>query len=304
MKQHKLSGTGVALITPFRNGIVDYPALQQVIEHVIQGGVDFVVSLGTTGEAVTMSTKECRKVIDFTIEKVEGRVPIVAGLFGGNYTEKLVRSIKEYQFDGVDAIMSSSPAYNKPPQEGIYQHYMAIAEVSPVPIIIYNVPGRTGSNVLPETVLRLAHASEQFIAVKEASGDLIQAMKILKNRPDHLLVLSGDDPLSLSLTACGGDGVISVIANAYPAEFSDMIRAARTGDFKAAQAINLALLDVHPWLYVEGNPVGIKAAMEILGFCRREVRIPLTPLSKEPYQRLVQEMEKASKLLLNNPVGP
>ena len=171
------------------------------------------------------------------------------------------------------------------------------------PVIIYNVPGRTGSNVLPQTVLRLAEASEQFIAVKEASGDLVQAMKILKNRPEHLLVLSGDDPLCLSMTACGGDGVISVIANAYPAEFSEMIRAVRSGDLKTAQAINLALLDIHPWLYVEGNPVGIKAAMEILGFCNREVRIPLTPLSPEPYQKLKTEMEKAARYLEAHKVG-
>lgn len=303
MKQQKLSGVGVALVTPFRNKDVDYPALERIIEHVIQGGVDFIVSLGTTGEAVTLSSDECRRVLDFTIEKVDGRLPIVAGLFGSNYTEKLVRSIKEYRFDGIDAIMSSSPAYSKPPQEGIYQHYMAIADVSPVPVIIYNVPGRTGSNVLPQTVLRLAEASEQFIAVKEASGDLVQAMKILKYRPEHLLVLSGDDPLCLSMTACGGDGVISVIANAYPAEFSEMIRAARAGDLKTAQTINLALLDVHPWLYVEGNPVGIKAAMEILGFCNREVRIPLTPLTPEPYQQLKTEMERAARYLEAHKVG-
>lgn len=303
MKQQKLSGVGVALVTPFRNKDVDYPALERIIEHVIQGGVDFIVSLGTTGEAVTLSSHECRRVLDFTIEKVDGRLPIVAGLFGSNYTEKLVRSIKEYRFDGIDAIMSSSPAYSKPPQEGIYQHYMAIADVSPVPVIIYNVPGRTGSNVLPQTVLRLAEASEQFIAVKEASGDLVQAMKILKYRPEHLLVLSGDDPLCLSMTACGGDGVISVIANAYPAEFSEMIRAARAGDLKTAQTINLALLDVHPWLYVEGNPVGIKAAMEILGFCNREVRIPLTPLTPEPYQQLKTEMERAARYLEAHKVG-
>jgi 4-hydroxy-tetrahydrodipicolinate synthase len=303
MKQQKFSGVGVALVTPFRNKDVDYPALERIIEHVIQGGVDFIVSLGTTGEAVTLSSDECRRVLDFTIEKVDGRLPLVAGLFGSNYTEKLVRSIKEYRFDGIDAIMSSSPAYSKPPQEGIYQHYMAVADASPVPVIIYNVPGRTGSNVLPQTVLRLAEASEQFIAVKEASGDLVQAMKILKNRPEHLLVLSGDDPLCLSMTACGGDGVISVIANAYPAEFSEMIRAVRSGDLKTAQAINLALLDIHPWLYVEGNPVGIKAAMEILGFCNREVRIPLTPLSPEPYQKLKTEMEKAARYLEAHKVG-
>lgn len=302
MKQQKFSGTGVALVTPFRNKTIDYPALQGIIEFVIKGGVDYLVSLGTTGEAVTLSSKECRQVLDFTIEKVDGRIPIAAGLFGSNYTESLVAKIKGYNFDGIDAVMSSSPAYNKPPQEGIYQHYMAVAEVAPVPIIIYNVPGRTGSNVLPETVLRLAEASDKFAAVKEASGNLTQAMQIIKNKPDNFLVLSGDDPLALPLIASGGDGLISVIANAYPAAFSDMIRATRSGEWPTAQALNLALLDVHPWLYVEGNPVGIKAAMEILGLCRREVRLPLSPLSDKAFQSLKLEMEKAEKLLQLNSV--
>ena len=297
MKQQKFSGTGVALVTPFHNKEVNYSELHNIIEYVINGGVDYIVSLGTTGEAVTLSSKECRQVLDFTIEKVNGRVPIVAGLFGNNYTEKLVKAIQSYNFDGIDAIMSSSPAYNKPPQEGIYQHYMAVAEVSPLPIIIYNVPGRTGSNILPETILRLAEASEQFIAVKEASGNLVQGMQIIKNKPENFLVLSGDDPLALSLIANGGDGVISVIANAYPTEFSDMIRAARSGDYQTAQNINLALLDIHPWLYVEGNPVGIKGAMEIQGLCSREVRLPLAPLSDPVFEKLKLEMKAASKLL-------
>jgi 4-hydroxy-tetrahydrodipicolinate synthase len=297
MKQHKFSGTGVAIITPFKGHQVDYPALGRVIDHVINGGVDYIVSLGTTGEAVTLSRTECRAVFDYTIKKVKGRVPLVAGLFGSNYTEKLVRGIQEYDFTGFDAIMSSSPAYNKPPQEGIYQHYMAIERVSPLPIIIYNVPSRTGSNVLPETVLRLAHASEKFIAIKEASGNLTQGMKILKDRPDHLLVLSGDDPTALGLLANGGDGVISVIANLYPAHFSTMIRAALNGDFQTAARLNLDLLDIHPFLYVEGNPTGVKAAMEINGICASGVRIPLTPLSKVYHDKLAIAMSKISELV-------
>ena len=163
MKQHKFRGTGVAIVTPFQNYQIDYPALGRVIEHVIAGGVDYIFSLVTTGEAVTLSKEECRAVFDYTIEKVAGRKPLVAGLFGHNYTEKLVRTLKAYDFTGFDAIMSSSPAYNKPPQEGIYQHYMALADASPLPIIVYNVPGRTGSNIAPETMLRLAHASDKFI---------------------------------------------------------------------------------------------------------------------------------------------
>lgn len=298
MKQHKFSGTGVALVTPFHQDYsIDYPTLGHLIDHVIEGGVDYIVSLGTTGEAVTLSPQECREVFDYTIERVNGRCPLVAGLFGSNYTYKLVEAVKSYNFEGFDAIMSSSPAYNKPPQEGIFRHYMALAEASPLPIIIYNVPGRTGSNVEPDTILRLAHASEKFVAVKEASGDLTQGMKIIKDRPDHLAVLSGDDPTALSLMANGGDGVISVIANLYPEHFSSMTQAALSGDFKTAAKLNLDLLDLHPYLYVEGNPVGVKAAMEIKGLCSGQVRTPLVPLSEQYRKQLRVEMAKVPTLL-------
>ncbi|MCB0566231.1 MAG: 4-hydroxy-tetrahydrodipicolinate synthase [Phaeodactylibacter sp.] len=298
MRQPPFSGAGVALVTPFKeNKAIDYSALEKLIEFVIEGGIDFIVSLGTTGEAITLSSQECRQVLDFTIKVVNGRLPIVAGLFGSNYTEKLVNSLKSYDFDGIDAVMSSSPAYSKPSQEGIYQHYMAAAEASPVPIIIYNVPGRTSSNVSAATTLRLAHASDKFIAVKEASGDLVQAMKILKDKPGHLQVWSGDDPLTLPLISCGATGVISVIANAYPRLFSDMVRVARAGDFGKARQLNDELLDIHPWLYVDGNPPGIKAAMEILGLCRQDLRIPLTPVTEATYQRLKKEIEKVGSLV-------
>lgn len=285
-------GTGVALVTPFKEHRVDYDALEKIIEHTIQGGVDYIVALGTTGEAITQSREECRAVFDFTIEKVDKRVPIVAGLFGSNYTERLVEGIKNYNLDGFAAIMSSSPAYNKPPQEGIYQHFMAVEEVSPLPIIIYNVPGRTSSNITAETTLRLAHASDKFVAVKEASGDIGQAMQIIKNRPSNFAVISGDDPLTLPMIACGGDGVISVIANAFPAEFSDMVRAAMSGDFQKARMLNDLLLDVHPWLYVDGNPTGVKAALEMIGLCRKEVRLPLVPASKQTMEGLWEEVKK------------
>ena len=295
MKQLDLSGTGVALVTPFKgnNREVDYGALEKIIEHVLAGGVEFVVSLGTTGEAVPLSSTECRAVLDFTIKTVNGRCPIVAGLFGSNYTQKIVDALQRYNFDGIDAIMSSSPAYVKPTQEGIFQHYKALAAVSPRPIIIYNVPGRTSSNVAAETTLRLAHESEKFIAVKEASGDLYQAMQIIKNRPDHLQVLSGDDPLTLPMIACGGHGVISVVANAYPRIFSDMVREARQGNFLQARQLNDQLLDLHPPLYKECNPAGIKAVMELLGFCSKEVRLPLAPASdalSQELQKLIQNI--------------
>lgn len=298
--QHKFSGTGVAMITPFQNKKIDYAALERIIEHLIQGGVDYIVCLGTTGEAITLTTKECREVMDFTIKNVAGRVPIVAGYFGSNFTEKLTDFITNYNFDGVDAIMSSSPAYSKPSQEGIYQHYKMVEKVSPVPIIIYNVPSRTGSNVKPETVLRLAHESEKFVAVKEASGDLMQAMKIIKDRPKHLLVLSGDDVLALPMIASGGDGVISVIANAFPAQFGNMVKAALYDTLNMARRLNLELLDVHPWLYCDGNPSGIKAAMSILGLCNNELRIPLTPVTQATFESLKREIEKMSEPKLPN----
>lgn len=298
MKQPICSGTGVALVTPFQqDGSVDYAALERLIEHVVAGGVDFIVSLGTTGEAITLSAKECREVFDFTIQQIDGRKPLIAGLFGSNYTQKLVDGVRNYNLDGFDAIMSSSPAYNKPPQEGIFQHYMALAEVSSLPIIIYNVPGRTGSNVEAETVLRLAEASDKFIAVKEATGDLIQGSQILKHRPDGFLVLSGDDPTALPLTALGGDGVISVIANLYPERWSTMIRAARSGDLATATQIHLDLLDVHPWLYADCNPSGVKAGLEILGICRKDVRIPLTSQSPDNYAGLKAAMEQVSSTI-------
>ncbi len=292
MKQQQFRGTGVALVTPFKAGEVDFSSLGNIIEHTINGGVDYLVSLGTTGEAVTLSSQECRKVLDFTIKINAGRVPLVAGLFGSNDTAAIVGKIKKFDFTGIDGILSSSPSYNKPTQEGIYQHYMKIAEVSPKPIIIYNVPGRTASNVLPETILRLAHSSKKFVAVKEASGDLIQAMKIIKEKPAHFSVLSGDDPTAFSLITAGGQGVISVIANALPEQFSEMTRAALNDDINTAIRLNLLLLDLHPWLYIDGNPAGVKAALEILKLCSREVRLPLVPIQERNFLGLKKEFEK------------
>ncbi|WP_421946500.1 4-hydroxy-tetrahydrodipicolinate synthase [Phaeodactylibacter xiamenensis] len=297
MKQQlQLSGTGVALVTPFRNKAIDFPALARLIEHTIQGGVDFIVSLGTTGEAITQSSEECREVLSFTVREVNGRVPVVAGLFGSNYTEKLVNALKTYDFEGIAAIMSSSPAYSKPSQEGIYQHYMAVAEASPVPVIIYNVPGRTCSNIEAETTLRLAHSSDRFLAVKEASGDLAQAISILKDKPAHFQVWSGEDPLTLPMIACGATGVISVIANAFPQPFSSMVRHARAGELQAARKWNDLLHDIHPYLYVDGNPSGIKGALEMIGICSKETRIPLVPLTDQTYQELHRVIEKAGLL--------
>lgn len=285
------SGTGVALITPFRNGVIDFPALKNIIEYVIENGVDYLVTLGSTGESIVLSTEECRAVVDFTIKTNNGRLPIVVGMFGHNNTIQLIDRFKNFDFTGVDAVLSSSPAYNKPTQEGIFQHYVAVAKHSPAPIIIYNVPGRTSSNVEPETIVRLAKADKKFIGVKEASGDLVQTSHIIKNRPEGFLVLSGDDPTALGCIACGGDGLITVIGNCLPYETAQMIRLARNNDIAKAQQYHMQLLNMHHWLYLEGNPAGLKAAMEIQGLCTREVRLPLVPFSEKHLVSLKAEMD-------------
>ena len=293
MNQHeRFRGTGVALVTPFKNGGIDWDDLERIIEHVIAGGVEFLVSLGTTGESATISEDEHRQILDFTIKTNRGRLPLVAGVFGGNNTAALVDKINHFNFDGIDALLSSNPAYNKPGQEGIFQHYMAIAEVSPRPIIIYNVPSRTASNMTAETTLRLANASDKFLGVKEASNDIYQVMKIIKGRPKNFLVLSGDDFITLPLIASGGDGVISVIANTTPRPFTEMVRAALRHDMATAQQLNLKLLELYKLLFIEGNPMGVKAALELQGLCSREVRLPLAPMTEQGVHLIMAELEK------------
>lgn len=289
----RFRGTGVALVTPFKNnGQVDWEDLEKIIEHVLAGGVEFLVSLGTTGESVTLSEEEHRSVLDFTIKTNRGRVPLVAGVFGGNNTNALVEKIQQFNFEGIDALLSSNPSYSKPGQEGIFQHYMALAEVTPKPIIIYNVPSRTASNLTAETTLRLANASDKFLGIKEASDDIYQVMKIIKGRPKDFLVLSGDDFITLPLIASGGDGVISVIANTTPRPFTNMVRAALRQDMPAAQKLNLQLLELYKLLFIEGNPVGVKAAMELQGLCSREVRLPLVPMTEPGVHLIMAELEK------------
>ena len=293
LMENKYTGTGVAIITPFKNGEIDFPAMSNIVEHVIGGGVEYIVALGSTGETATLDAAESRQVLDHVIEVVKGRVPIVAGNFAGNNTKDLCRYVKSFDFTGIDAVLSSSPAYVKPSQEGIFQHYMALAEVCPRPIILYNVPGRTRSNMEWETTLRLAETCAKFIGIKEASGDLIQATRIIKNRPAHFFVTSGDDEIALPMVACGGQGVISVMANAFPSSFSGMIRAALAEDYVKARQLNFQTYDLHKWLYIEGNPVGIKSAMEILGFCTNEVRLPLARMSANNYASLKLAVETA-----------
>jgi 4-hydroxy-tetrahydrodipicolinate synthase len=309
MNYQYFKGTGVALITPFtiKSGkeMIDYPALERILEHVlVKGGVDYIVSLGTTGEAITLSSRECQNVLDFTIKQVNGRVPVVAGWFGSNSTDHLLERLKNVNLKGCAAVLSSSPAYNKPTQEGIYQHYLKAVKTAPIPMILYNVPSRTSSNVLPETLVRLANASPQFVGVKEASGNLVQAQYLLKHRPtEDFLVISGDDQITLGMIACGGDGVISVIANSHPVEFAGMVRAALKGDYHTAQFLNHQLHDIHPLLYAEGNPVGIKAAMAIKGLCENVVRLPLAKMSEGNFAKLKVEMEKAVLYAANKAVA-
>jgi 4-hydroxy-tetrahydrodipicolinate synthase len=297
MKDQRFIGTGVAIITPFKNNEIDLPSLGNIIEYVINGGVNYIVALGSTGETATLNEDEARMVLDFCIEKINNRVPLVAGNFGWNDTKELVKKIKEYRFEGISAILSSSPAYVKPSQEGIFRHYAAVADVCPVPVILYNVPGRTRSNMEWETTVRLAEYSRTFVGIKEASGDLIQTTRIIKNKPDHFIVTSGDDEVALAMTAVGGDGVISVMANALPKAFSQMINFALDQDYYAARELNFKTYDLHKWLYVEGNPVGIKSAMEVLGYCTNEVRLPLSPLSEPNYNKLKEELTRIMKEL-------
>jgi 4-hydroxy-tetrahydrodipicolinate synthase len=254
--------------------------------------VDFLVSLGTTGESATLSDQEHREILDFTIKINAGRKPLVAGIFGGSNTQYLVEKLKTYNFEGIDALLSSNPSYSKPGQEGIFQHYMALAKASPLPIIIYNVPSRTGSNMSAETTLRLAHSSQKFIAIKEASNDLIQITKILQARPKHFLVLSGDDLLALPIVAIGGDGVISVMANAMATRFSDLIRAALIYDMPTAQKLNFELLDLYNLVFSEGNPVGIKATLELMQLCSREVRLPLVQMTQEGTEKIMDQLNE------------
>ncbi|MBK8519267.1 MAG: 4-hydroxy-tetrahydrodipicolinate synthase [Saprospiraceae bacterium] len=292
MKDQRFIGTGVAIITPFKDNEIDFPAFGNIIEYVINGGVNFIVALGSTGETATLNEIEARSVLDFCVVKINNRVPLVAGNFGWNDTKELVKKIKEYNFSGVDAILSSSPAYVKPSQEGIFRHYAEVADSCPIPVILYNVPGRTRSNMEWETTVRLAEYSKNIIGIKEASGDLIQTTRIIKNKPSHFIVTSGDDEVALPMTAVGGDGVISVMANALPKAFSQMINFALDQDYYAARELNFKTYDLHKWLYIEGNPVGIKSAMQVLGYCTNEVRLPLSPLSQGNYEKLKEEVLK------------
>lgn len=290
--QHQLRGTGVALVTPFtKNGGLDFTALGKVIDHVIQGGVDYLVTLGTTGETPTLSKEEKIAIIEFTFSHTASRVPIVVGV-GGNNTAEVISDLKKLPLTEALAVLSVSPFYNKPSQEGIYQHYKAIAEASPKPVILYNVPGRTGRSMSAATSIRLAKDCPNVVGLKEASGDMAQCMEILRDAPTNFVVMSGDDLLALPQIACGMQGVISVAANAYPLAYSNMVRACLSGDFVKAKAINDPLIEVYDIMFAENNPSGVKAFMHQMGLLENEVRLPLVPLSEPVYSRVKKYLSK------------
>jgi len=284
--REQLKGTGVAIVTPFNeNESVDFNALGKLIDFIIASGVEYIVTLGTTGETPTLDKQEKFDIINFTYEKINGRVPVVVGI-GGNSTKEVVEQVQTYPLEKATAVLSASPYYNKPSQEGIFQHYKLIAEASPKPIILYNVPGRTGRNMEAVTTLRLANEVANIAGIKEAGNNISQCMQILRDRPDDFLVVSGDDDLVLPELACGIDGVISVAANCYPKEFSAMVRAGLQFDFVAAKKLNDPLLDVYNLLFTENNPAGVKAFLYEMGLIKNITRLPVTPLSESVHQKV------------------
>lgn len=277
--QH-LRGTGVALVTPFQSNFdIDYTALAKIIDFVIDGGVEYIVTMGTTGETPTLSKEEKKDIILFTYEKVAGRVPVVVGV-GGNNTAELVKELSWFPLDKAIAVLSASPYYSKPSQEGLFQHYKALAAASPKPILLYNVPGRTGRNLSAATTIRLAREVKNIGGIKEASGDMAQCMEILRDRPDGFLVVSGDDALAFPQIACGMDGVISVAANSFPRAFTGMVRLALKSDLKEAKALNDRLIAGYDLLFAENNPAGVKAAMFELQLIGNYLRLPVVPVSQ------------------------
>ncbi|MBN2683324.1 MAG: 4-hydroxy-tetrahydrodipicolinate synthase [Bacteroidales bacterium] len=292
MTEKLIKGTGVALVTPFRkDGSIDFRAFEKLIEHVITGGVDFVVLLGTTAETPVLSQEEKDALVSHALEIINKRVKVVVG-YGGNNTQALVNSIKDADFSGIDAILSVTPYYNKPTQKGLYAHFKAVANASKVPVILYNVPGRTGSNLSAETTLKLANDFENIIAIKEASANLDQIMQIIKNKPKEFVVLSGDDAITMPLISLGMEGVISVSANALPKQMSLLVKHSIAGDYKKAFDIHYNILDFTNLLFAEGNPAGIKAALSIKDLVENNLRLPLVPVSKTTFSALQKIWEE------------
>jgi 4-hydroxy-tetrahydrodipicolinate synthase len=295
----QLGGTGVALVTPFNaDGSVDFESLQKLIDFVIEGGVQYVVTLGTTGETPTLSKEEKLEIVQATFSAVAARVPVVIGI-GGNNTAELLKDIETFPVEKAAAILSASPYYNKPSQEGIYQHYKTLAQATTKPFILYNVPGRTGSNITAETTVRLAKDVENIVAIKEASGNMAQCMQILKDKPEEFMVVSGDDNLVLPQIACGMKGVISVAANCFPRQFTAMVNACLENDFAAARSWNNLLMRGYDLLFAENNPAGVKAFLSELGVIKNHLRLPVVPLSSGIHQQVKQYLASLNQ----NPVN-
>ncbi|MEW6772682.1 MAG: 4-hydroxy-tetrahydrodipicolinate synthase [Bacteroidota bacterium] len=295
MKTAQFKGTGVAIVTPFNSsGNIDEKALRKLVQHLIKGKVEYIVVLGTTGESVTLSKDEKKQVIEIIKNENKNKLPLVLGI-GGNNTQQILDDLKTYDLSGFSAILSVSPYYNKPSQEGIYQHYKAIAQHSPLPIILYNVPGRTSSNIQWQTTIRLAQDFKNIIGIKEASGNIEQIMKIIHHRPKNFLVISGDDNLTLPIIAAGGDGVISVVANAYPKRFSEMVRQALSGNFEKARKLHYSLMFFTEQLFADGNPGGIKFALSELGIIQPYLRLPLVLPNKNVQEEIKKQIQLIGK---------
>ena len=294
MADINLKGMGVALITPFKEDeSVDYEALGRLVDYQVQNGTDYLVVLGTTAETPTLTEEEKRNIIDLVVSHVRGRIPIVLGV-GGNCTRNVVEQLKNGDFTGIDAILSVVPYYNKPSQEGIYQHYKAIANATKLPIILYNVPGRTGVNMTAETTLRIAREFENVVAVKEASGNITPLDDIIKNKPDRFNVISGDDGITFPLVTLGAIGVISVIGNAFPREFSRMVRLALAGDYDSARTIHHSSRELFSLLFVDGNPAGAKSMLSMMGFIENKLRLPLVPTRIVTYEKIREVLRQLS----------
>jgi 4-hydroxy-tetrahydrodipicolinate synthase len=295
MKKFLFQGTGVAMVTPFRkDGSINFNTLSNLVEHLIENNTNFLVVLGTTGESVTLTKNEKQAVSSHIIEQTNGRIPILLGI-GGNNTIEIINSIKEQDYNGVDGLLSVVPYYNCPEQTGIFKHYKEIAMASPVPIVAYNVPGRTGVNMTAETCIKIAHEIKNIVAVKEASGNLKQAMHIINNKPDDFHIISGDDFLTFPLISLGASGTISVIGNAFPDLLSRMVSNALKGQISQARKIHFQLLDITEMIFSEGSPAGIKAALDCLGILHNHLRLPLTPVSRTLYNNISRYI-KESKL--------
>lgn len=286
MPRINLRGMGVALITPFKEDeSVDYDALSRLVDYQLKNGIDYLVVLGTTAETPTLTEDEKEQIIDLVISKVNGQIPIILGE-GGNNTQAIVNKLKKNTYKGIDGILSVTPYYNKPSQEGLYQHYKAISEASQLPIILYNVPGRTGVNMAAETTLRIAKEFDNVIAVKEASGNMTQMDEIIKNKPEDFDVISGDDGITFPLITLGAVGVISVIGNAFPKEFSRMTRLALEGDYQSARTIHHSFNELLNLLFIDGNPAGVKSMLSMMGYIKNKLRLPLVPTRITTYEKI------------------